>query len=84
MNKETKIILENYDTTSIELDLSNKNIQRTLSLNKFKKLEKINCSNNQITSLIAIPKNIKSIKCSNNLIKEFTVFYFILYLTLYI
>jgi Leucine-rich repeat (LRR) protein len=67
MNKITRSILELYDENITELDISNKNIIGIISLSKFKKLKKINCSHNQITK-INDNKNI-DINCSYNNIK---------------
>ena len=65
MNNNTKSILDLYNDDIIELDISNKNIKGYLNLSKFKKLKKLNCSNNNITKIIGI-KNLTNIDCSNN------------------
>ena len=65
MNKKTKSILDEYNDEITELDVSNKNIKGILNLSKFKKLYKLNCSNNNITKIIVI-KNLTDINCSHN------------------
>lgn len=65
MNKNTKSIIDAYNNDIIELDISNKNIKGILNLSKFKKLTKLNCSNNNINKIIGI-KNLIEINCSHN------------------
>jgi Leucine-rich repeat (LRR) protein len=52
------------------LDLSNQNIIGILDLEKYPKLEYLNCSHNQITQIINISQYIKYIDCSHNLIEN--------------
>jgi Leucine-rich repeat (LRR) protein len=68
MNEHTKEILDLYDNDIKVLDISNKEIKGELDLAKFKKLGKLYCQNNEITSLCNISGYLRYINCSNNLI----------------
>lgn len=70
-------LIQYYNTNYkkvIQLNISNKNISGVLDLKKYIKLKKLDCSNNQITQIINIPKTLKNLDCSNNLIEEFNKF----------
>ena len=68
--KKTNEILKKYKNNVKALDISGKNIQGILDLNKFKELEELNCSHNKITKIINIPRALKYINCSNNNMTE--------------
>ena len=48
------------------LDISSKGIKSLPNLTRFKNLEKLNCSNNHLKSLPALPENLKTLFCDNN------------------
>lgn len=74
--KEKKLYLDDLYSNLINheniLDLSSKNISGILDLREYnefinyKKINSIDCSNNQITEIINIPFLIKYLNCSNN------------------
>jgi Leucine-rich repeat (LRR) protein len=62
--------LDTLSTVITELDLSNKNLIILPDLTKFKKLVKLNCSNNQITKLNNLPNTLQELWCCNNQITK--------------
>ena len=70
MNPDTISILSKYDINTEVLDLSNKNIEGILDLNKFEYLKKIICLKNKITDLQYNLDKLIYLDCSNNLIKR--------------
>ncbi len=50
------------------LNIKKKGIQGTLDLSKFTRLVKLDCSWNEITQIINIPKSLKKLECHSNLI----------------
>ncbi len=73
MQSSTIKLLNTFDDSIIELDISDKNIYGVLDLNKFNKLEKLICSGNKITELKNLPKTtLKYLDCSHNQIGELT------------
>ena len=60
-------ILEEFTDDVNEINISYKNILGTLDFNRFTKLTKLNCSNNNITHLPKIlPTNLKILNISRN------------------
>ena len=70
MDANTIEILKNVDPNSVELDVSNLGIIGIINFRKFPKLEKINCSQNQITKILGLTKKLKILNCSNNSITQ--------------
>ena len=66
MNKQTIKLLNKYDKNTEILDISNKKIEGILCLDDFKKLEELNCSNNEITEINNLSFSLKYLNCSNN------------------
>jgi Leucine-rich repeat (LRR) protein len=51
----------------VELNLSNQNLKGDLELYNYINLEKLNCSNNQLTGLdLSKLRNLKELNCSDN------------------
>jgi Leucine-rich repeat (LRR) protein len=50
----------------LTLDISYKNIKYLPDLTRFKNLEELNCSNNELTTLPDLPPNLIGLYCSNN------------------
>ena len=48
------------------LDISDKNIKSLPNLTRFKNLQILRCSNNQLTSLPSLPQNLNILYCFNN------------------
>lgn len=64
----------NIDLNTKVLNCSNSGITSLEGIEQFKKLEKLICYNNKITSLdVRLPENIKVIDISNNLISEINI-----------
>ncbi len=70
MNSETIQLLESYDSNIIELNLQNKNITGILDLINFTNLEKLDCSENNITQIINYPVSLIILVCGDNKITE--------------
>ena len=51
---------------AIEINLSSKGLTELPDLSKFVYLEVLNCSNNKLTSISFLPKNLEVLNCSNN------------------
>lgn len=64
-------ILTNFDKKNKTLIIPNKNLNQELDLKKFIKLEILDCSYNNITNIINIPKYLKYLNCSHNNIINF-------------
>jgi len=59
-------LLKKYKYDTKILNITNKNIEGILDLSKFKYLEELDCSNNEINEIINIPTNFNYLNCSNN------------------
>ena len=59
-------ILNTFPDDIIEININSKNISGSLDFSKFTKLQKLNCSYNQITSLNNLPQSLITLNCSNN------------------
>jgi Leucine-rich repeat (LRR) protein len=59
-------ILEEFPYDIIEIDISYRYIEGSLDFNRFTKLTKLNCNNNQITSLDNLPNSLIELKCGYN------------------
>ena len=70
MNINTINLLNNYPFDIIKLDLSFKQINDILNLDKFCNLTELNCNVNKITSLDNLPNSLTKINCSDNKIKN--------------
>jgi hypothetical protein len=70
MDNKTIKLLSKYDLHKKIINISEKNIQGILDLEKFKQLEELDCSSNEITELINIPNTLKYLNCSSNKIKS--------------
>lgn len=66
----TAFDIENYLNSLSEdiskIDISDKDITYLPDLTRFKKLEELICCDNRLTSLPALPENLKLLDCSNN------------------
>ena len=51
---------------TIRIDISNKELTICPDLSRFKKLEYLNCSSNQLTHLPTLNENLQHLKCSSN------------------
>ncbi len=72
MENSTIKLLNSFDESITELDISHKNIKGILDLEKFYYLKKLICSKNQITQITNITNIIKYLDCSYNQIEELT------------
>ena len=54
METNTIELLKKYDKNIKSLNISNKNIKDVLDLTNFNNLEELDCSNNEITSIICM------------------------------
>ena len=68
-------ILNNLDKNTKILNISNCGLKGVLDLEDFKNLEELDCSKNEITEIINIPKNIKCVDCSFNKLEELRLYY---------
>ena len=66
-------ILDNFLSNVEEIYINNKKVIGDLDFLRFTKLKKIYCSNNQITSLINLPKTLVQIICINNNINKLDI-----------
>ena len=66
MNPNTKEILGQFERDTKSIDISNLNIIGFLDLKNFMELENLNCSHNQITEIVNLPKQLKILDCSFN------------------
>ena len=66
MNANTQNLLEKYYKKIFQLKIPDKNIIGILDLIEFKELVGLDCSGNQITSIINLPNSLKYIKCYEN------------------
>ena len=66
MNINTINLLNNYPFDIIKLDLSSKQINGILNLDKFCNLTELNCSYNQITNLDNLPNSLTELNCWGN------------------
>ena len=57
-------LLKSLDKNTKILNISKCGIKGVLDLEDFKNLEELDCSKNEITEIINIPKNIKCVDCS--------------------
>ena len=73
MEEYTSDILTSFSYDTKEIDLNDLRIYGELDLSEFTKLNKLICSNNQITKITGLSESIESIDCSNNLLNEFTI-----------
>ena len=62
-------ILKEFPDDIIVIDISYRNIQGTLYLTRFTNLKKLNCYDNQITSLNNLPSSLIELYCNCNKIK---------------
>ena len=66
MNINTINLLNNYPFDIIKLDLSYKQINGILNLDKFCNLTELNCYRNQITNLDNLPNSLIKLYCNGN------------------
>jgi Leucine-rich repeat (LRR) protein len=66
MTTEIERYLNSLSEDILIIDISGKDIKSLPDLTKFKNLQKLSCSNNQLTSLPTLPQNLKYLYCSNN------------------
>jgi hypothetical protein len=64
--KNANDLLKKYNNDIKILKITNKNIEGILDLSKFKYLEELDCSNNNISDIINIQDSLKYLNCSNN------------------
>ncbi len=66
-------ILDLFESDIKTIDVSNKNLNGIINLNRFKNLKRINCSNNQLVDidLFNLEWVVTELDCENNLITEF-------------
>jgi hypothetical protein len=67
MEKNTKLILDEFDLCANSIDISNRCINGFLDLKNFKKLRHLNCSYNKITEIVNLPRGLEWLDCSFNL-----------------
>jgi E3 ubiquitin-protein ligase SspH2 len=58
--------LDSLDDDILSLNLTCKGIEQMPSLTRFKKLQKLHCSGNYLTSLPNLPKTLKELYCHQN------------------
>ena len=66
MNINTINLLNNYQFDIIKLDLSSKQINGILNLDKFCNLTILYCNQNQITKLDNLPNSLRELYCYGN------------------
>ena len=66
MNINTVNLLNNYSFDIIKLDLSSKQINGILNLDKFCNLTELNCNGNLITNLDNLPNSLIKLDCTGN------------------
>ena len=66
MTTAIKTNLNSLSEDILTLNVSNRSIKSLPNLTKFKNLQKLICSNNQLTSLPTLPQNLEELYCSNN------------------
>jgi Leucine-rich repeat (LRR) protein len=66
MTTEIETYLNSLSEDILKLNISSKGIKSLPDLTRFKNLEELDCSNNQLTSLPTLPKNLKELYCYNN------------------
>ena len=59
-------ILDQFADDVVEIDIWNKKIEGILDFSRFSKLIKLNCCNNQITSLDNLPNSLIELHCGWN------------------
>ena len=66
MNINTVCLLNNYPFDIIKLDISNKQINGILNLDKFSNLTELYCERNQISNLDNLPNSLTKLYCGYN------------------
>lgn len=66
MTTDIETYLNSLSEKILTLDISGKGIQYLPDLTRFKNLQILSCSNNELTSLPYLPENIEELYCSNN------------------
>jgi Leucine-rich repeat (LRR) protein len=66
MTTEIETYLNSLSEDILKLNISSKGIKSLPDLTRFKNLEELDCSNNQLTSLPTLPQNLKILYCSGN------------------
>ena len=64
-------ILNEFPDDILEIDISCKNISGPLDFSRFTKLEKLNCGDNNITSLNNLPNSLQELYCYDNNITNY-------------
>ena len=70
MEKATIKLLSEYNSNINKLDISQKNINGILDLDKFTNLTKLVCVSNKISELVNLPNNLITLYCINNKISQ--------------
>jgi Leucine-rich repeat (LRR) protein len=66
MTTEIKSYLNSLSEDILIIIISGKGIKSLPDLTRFKNLEELYCSNNELTSLPTLPQNLQKLSCSNN------------------
>ena len=66
MTTEIEIYLNSLSDDIVELSICGKGIKFLPDLTRFKKLKKLNCHNNKLTSLSNLPQNLEILYCTSN------------------
>ena len=66
MGNNTVGLLNNYPFDIIKLDLSRKQINGILNLDKFSNLTELDCRENKITKLDNLPNSLTKLDCEKN------------------
>jgi hypothetical protein len=70
--REFLSLMDIFQITTKQMDISNKLITQELDLSIFKNLEELDCSKNSIFQII-LPKSLKKLKCSENYIERLDI-----------
>ena len=63
---QKKRMLSNYSDDVEGIDISNQRLTILPDLSRFKNLQRLECFNNQLTSLLLLPSSLQLFNCSNN------------------